>query len=188
MSATLFNVGADGRTFWLEPELPFAADPDPVRIIIVGCTKAKRTTTSPAGDLYDASPLYRKRRRYAEQTGHRWAIMSARYGLVDPTADLDPYDYTIADRLRDNRHDRGRSFGTGIIQAAHRLAGIGASRRPGHRFTTWDAPLILEVHAGKPYADVLALAAENHNDTIIEHPVAGMQIGEQLRHYNEVTR
>lgn len=45
----------------------------------------------PAGELYTGS-LFRACKRYAQSSGHRWAILSAEHGLVLPDEELAPYD------------------------------------------------------------------------------------------------
>ncbi len=66
-------------------------------LVLVGCTKRKRDEPARARDLYDESPLFRRRRRVARESGKRWAILSAEHGLVDPDERLEPYDTHISD-------------------------------------------------------------------------------------------
>ena len=64
-------------------------------VVLVGCTKTKRDYSAEARDLYDESPLFRKRRRVARIRGDWWGILSAEHGLVRPENWLDPYDTYI---------------------------------------------------------------------------------------------
>jgi len=166
-----------GLDVWQQPELELVA-PVAERIVLVGCTKTKRATSAPAGDLYDPSDLYRRRRGYAIASGRRWAILSALYGLVTPDRELDPYDYSIDDRRREGA---GRCWAIGVIQAAHRLAGIETELVAGTR--RYSRPLVLEVHAGRPYVELLEVGAALFAGVTIEHPVRGLGIGQQKRHY-----
>ncbi|HTE66628.1 MAG TPA: hypothetical protein VK736_10280 [Candidatus Binatia bacterium] len=52
---------------------PTVAKPD---VIIIGCVSSKRSGPAMAKDLY-ASPMFVRRRRYAEATGKPWFIYSA---------------------------------------------------------------------------------------------------------------
>jgi hypothetical protein len=52
-------------------------------LVLVGCVKTKALEASPARDLY-LSPLFERRRRYAELSGQPWYILSAEHGLLDP--------------------------------------------------------------------------------------------------------
>jgi hypothetical protein len=54
-------------------------------MILLGCVKRKRDHPATAKDLY-SSPLWAGRRAYAESSGVPWLILSAKHGLVDPSA------------------------------------------------------------------------------------------------------
>lgn len=54
------------------------------RVFLVACVSAKRTWKFPARDLYD-SPWFRGARSFVESQGGHWFILSAKYGLLDPT-------------------------------------------------------------------------------------------------------
>ena len=76
----------------------------PERIGLVGCVKSKRSVPSPAADLY-VSTLFEGRRRFVERTCDRWFILSAKHGLLEPDAIVEPYDESLvgapnADRRR----------------------------------------------------------------------------------------
>jgi hypothetical protein len=64
------------------------------RIALVSCVKSKRTSASPARDLY-ISPLFRGLRRYAEANADEWHILSAKYGLLAPERVVEPYELTL---------------------------------------------------------------------------------------------
>lgn len=177
-AARLFEssvTDAGELVFWSQPSLEYSAT---ARVILVGCTATKRPTAATARSLYEPSALFRARRAYAEAAGGPWAVLSALHGLVNPSTMIEPYDYTIDERRRDGS---GQAWAVRVIQAAHRLVGIGASVKPGEQFATYDAPLVLEVHAGRPYVELLE--AVPFRNVTIEHPVAGLQIGQQLAHY-----
>ena len=59
--------------------------PNHDRICLVACVKGKRGAPAPAKDLY-RSPWFRKARRYVEQSGAPWFILSDKHGLVHPDA------------------------------------------------------------------------------------------------------
>jgi len=146
----------------------------PADIVLVGCTKAKRATRSAARDLYDASDLFRRRRHYAEAAGVPWAILSAAAGVVAPDVELEPYDFTIAERRRPDYVPR--SWAIGALQACYRLAGVAVDR-----------PLVVEVHAGIDYVRTLAAVVDVFPAAItLVHPVAGLGIGQQKAHYAEL--
>lgn len=143
-----------------------------VDLILVGCTKTKRDTRAAAADLYDPSDLFRRRRQYATEQPAPWAILSALHGIVDPTTELDPYNYTIADRHRADYPLR--LWALDAVRDCYRMTG----RQPGVD------ELRLEVHAGIDYVRALRLAELPHaGRVVISHPVEGLGIGAQKAHY-----
>jgi hypothetical protein len=66
-------------------------------VALVGCTKRKRDERAQAADLYDESPLFRRRRRIARDHAGLWGILSAEHGFVHPATELKPYNTHIRD-------------------------------------------------------------------------------------------
>lgn len=70
------------------------------KLVIIPCGSAKiwsKVTTSssyPAKKAYIGSPFV-VNRKYAESTGNRWMILSARYGYIDPDTMIQDYDETF---------------------------------------------------------------------------------------------
>lgn len=135
------------------------------RVILLGCVASKRDLAPDqrveARDLYD-SPLWRARRAYAEASGAKWLILSARYGIIAPWVEIRTYDVTI--------RDRGPCW---LYSAPYQLL-----RMPRGS--------VLEVHAGAPYVDALRKAIGGWLVPIyptIEAPLKGLRIGEQLAWY-----
>jgi hypothetical protein len=67
-----------------------------MEITLVACGSKKLQQPAPARDLYIGG-IFAMRRRYAERLGRPWFILFAKYGLVDPSQILEPYDQTIRD-------------------------------------------------------------------------------------------
>jgi hypothetical protein len=61
------------------------------RVGIVAGSKRKRRSPAAARDLY-TGPQFRLAREWAEHACDTWAIVSARHGLISPSAWLNPYD------------------------------------------------------------------------------------------------
>jgi hypothetical protein len=151
-------------------------------VILVGCTKTKGSTRTSARALYEPSDLFRRRRAYAEATGRPWAILSALHGVVEPDRELDPYEFTIAQRNTADFDARG--WAISALQACFRLAGRSAVVPAGERFARYLDPLTIEVHAGIDYVRTLSLGLPAFSTTItLDHPVHGMQIGQQKAYY-----
>lgn len=148
-------------------------------VVLIGCTKLKRAERATARDLYDPSDLFRRRRDYAEGSGKPWAILSAAHGVIEPTFELEPYDFTIGERRRADGH--ARQWAIGAVQACFRLAG----REPSIEFGT--PALVVEVHAGIDYVRTLELGTAAFGGIVrLEHPVRGLGIGDQKRHYSHL--
>jgi hypothetical protein len=63
-------------------------------VALVSCVKSKRPHSSPARSLY-TSAWFQKVRDIVEASGVRWFVLSSRYGLVAPDAEIATYDYTL---------------------------------------------------------------------------------------------
>lgn len=151
-------------------------------VVLVGCTKAKRSARSPARDLYDPSDLFRRRREYAESSGVPWAILSARLGVIEPDRHIDPYDFTIRQRMA--KDCAPRAWAIGAVQACFRLAGRRTSVDPDTGYKRYVEPLTVEIHAGIDYVRTFELGVEVFaTDIAVVHPVAGLGIGQQKAWY-----
>ena len=63
------------------------------RIALIACSKTKQDHKKAARELY-CSDLFRKAVVYAERSADRWFVLSAKYGLVAPEDEIDPYEQT----------------------------------------------------------------------------------------------
>ncbi|MCZ7645944.1 MAG: hypothetical protein M5U26_11780 [Planctomycetota bacterium] len=61
---------------------------------LIACCKKKLARAAPAGELYQ-SDLFKKSKSYVERHCERWAILSAKHGLVMPEQVIEPYDQTL---------------------------------------------------------------------------------------------
>lgn len=60
----------------------------------MSCVKSKLGHPAPARELY-TSAWFHLARDIVEASGARWFVLSSRYGLVAPTVEIAPYDYTL---------------------------------------------------------------------------------------------
>jgi hypothetical protein len=182
-----------------------------VRLILVGCVATKRLQpvdhypkpTLPAKDLY-CSPLFEKRRRYAELAiasgrAQAWAILSALFKTVHPDQKLPGYDCTMSFWRKGERPlwatqalqgVKALVCGDAFSNYPERSAPARCERR---EFRSLDDPgyvrcsgclrgVVVEIHAGAEYVDELGPMLEQQG-AIVELPLAGLQIGEQLSWY-----
>jgi hypothetical protein len=155
-----FEVTVNGRKVVTEDyERRFGVGPIETRVALVGCSAQKALVRCPARDMY-RSPLFRAARAYAEATCQRWFILSAKYGLLEPSTIIEPYDQ----RLSRDRERWGERVGRQIEKAL-----------PFPEFA--NAELI--ALAGKDYADAISFVdgREFHWD----EPLEGLGIGERIR-------
>jgi len=129
--------------------------------------KGKRNGTHPAKDLY-ISPLFRKRRAYAERTGSAWFILSAKYGLLNPNEPVPSYDVTLKSMSAAQRREWSAWVVRQIVETGMDLAN-----------TT------VEIHAGKDYRDFGLTTRLCDAGCKVMVPLAHLGIGSQLARYNE---
>lgn len=137
----------------------------PQRIGLVGCVSQKRTVASPAEDLY-VSTLFRGRRQYVENSCDDWYILSAKHGLVNRTAMLDPYDVALTGRSRSVM----RAWAADVLR---QLDGV----IPDFSGTTF------EIHAGADYSGFGLTDGLVTRGAEVHLPTKGLRQGEQLRFY-----
>ena len=137
---------------------------EPVNLILVGCVKRKRSQPCPARDLYEESPLWRRRRAYAERSSAPWYILSAKHGLLAPEVWIRPHDLALKDLKRGERRAWSRRVLDELRVRFPDLAGK-----------------TVECHAGKDYLDNGLEDGLRQAGAAVRRPLAGMRIGAQLR-------
>lgn len=158
---------------------------EPFTLALVGCGKTKLAHPAPARDLYTGQ-LFRAATEYVEQRFDRWAILSAKHGVVHPNRLLSPYDVAMADLDAQARQSWGANVGAmarlgcGAFPRAVRAHFGCKPMRNNETFTTPDEapPIRLVIFAGRPYVE--SLPKEWHDRFDIETPLAGLGIGQRL--------
>jgi hypothetical protein len=133
-------------------------------VVILGCVSSKAPGPARAKDIY-LSPLWRKRRAFAEASGRPWVIFSAKHGILDPDEVIEWYDVALAKLPTIERQRKGRAAVTQLE----------------HRFGTLRG-MILEIHAGGAYAGALAVPLAERGAMLV-NPLEGLSIGYQLQWY-----
>lgn len=65
------------------------------KIVLISCVSKKLAQKAKAMDLY-ISPLFKLNMKYARRLSPDViCILSAKYGLIDPDTEIDPYDVTL---------------------------------------------------------------------------------------------
>ena len=132
-------------------------------VVLIGCTKRKRDEPSPARELYQESPLFRKRLAYAESLDpDLMLVLSAKHHVLKMNEEIAPYDVTLNEMSR----DEGRVWASRMLDQLRNLTD------PEH-----DRFIFL---AGRTYYRDLLAYLEHY-----EIPTDGMPIGETLQYLDE---
>ena len=142
--------------------------PSQIRLILLGCVSEKRKESAPAKDLY-ISPLWEKRRHYAEASGQPWAILSAEYGFVKPDDVLSLYDRSLKNETAFYRKNWSKVVLRDVLEFCNHLKVSN-----------------VEVHAGKAYIESGLMDGLIQSGILVDWPLQGMRIGEQLSWYGRL--
>ncbi len=126
-------------------------------IYLVSCVSVKQGYPCAAKDLYQ-SDWFLKARRYVEAKGCPWFILSAKYGLVDPEKEIEPYEKTLNNMGARER----RNWAAPVLEDLLKLD-----------------PCRFVFLAGARYRENLAAPLEDAGYEV-DVPMEGMRIGEQL--------
>jgi hypothetical protein len=138
---------------------------DTASILLIGCVKGKADTARPARELY-TSPLFARRRAFAEAADVPWFILSSQWGLVAPEQVLAPYDLYLGDQPQSYR----RAWGQFVAEQL-------SLRVPFVRDTC------VEVHAGQVYIEAIRGPLTERGVRLVNPVKAGSQ-GEMLQWYD----
>ena len=137
-----------------------------VRIAFLGCTKLKHSQRCKAGIMYNVSPLFRGIKQYISQFDYdQWFILSAKYGLLNPNVDIDPYDESLYNKSR-------TEYNQWVKSVTKQLDEI----------VTEDT--VIDFYCGKKYRDGL-IPYLTRRGIKYNIPMEGMGIGEQLKFLKE---
>jgi hypothetical protein len=129
-------------------------------IILVACGSRKFAHKSEAQYIY-TSPLFRKSRNYARNSGRPWYILSGKHGLLCPTSIIEPYDLPL--KRLDN--EQQKKWAENVLKSLKKI------EIKGNRI------IFL---AGKIYRKNLVPALQEQG-CLIEIPLEGMAIGKQIK-------
>ena len=134
-------------------------------LYLISCVKAKLPVSEPvrARDLY-ISPWFKRARTYVESTKQPWFILSAKYGLVCPNAEILPYAKTLNSMPKERRCEWANDV---LTDLELRIAEI-------------DSIYIL---AGQKYREFLEPNLRKSGVNVYI-PMAGLGIGRQLSWLN----
>lgn len=76
-----------------------------MKIALIPCSKLKTDCPCPARELYAPSRLFSLSYQYARLNADKVCILSAKYGLVEESDVIAPYDLTLADLPEHRQRD-----------------------------------------------------------------------------------
>ena len=134
---------------------------------LISCTKKKKDHKCKASEMYSASDLFRKAYAYCTKSYDNVAILSAKYGLLYPFEEIEPYNVTLnnmtVNQVKKWSDDVFQEF---LIKVSLNDLGL------------------VYFHAGKRYREYLVPMLEKM-DLKCEVPLKNLSIGKQLEWYNK---
>lgn len=127
---------------------------------LISCASKKHAIATQAKDLY-RSALFAKSREFVEQRCDSWFILSAKYGLVEPSEVVEPYNETLNLKSRVERDEWAEIVWASLLQ---RL-------RPDDHVT---------ILAGERYRERLVPRLATYG-CHVDVPMQGLGIGRQLQ-------
>lgn len=134
----------------------------------VGCSAAKSAGESRSADERYASQLFEARRKYCEQHGLEWFVLSSRFGLCADRQMVRDYDERLASK---NAID----FAAWHVAVVDQFLSL---------LSDGDKPkdIRVELHAGADYCEPLETILKSIGFEVVR-PVRSLSIGKQLKFY-----
>lgn len=132
------------------------------KVIVIGCTKKKKSCKCDAKTMYSESTLFRKTLQYIniEFPGVQYVILSAKYGILYPCDVIEPYDVSMLEATKDKKKH------------------LKIVKNVKENLKECDQIIAM---CGKNYLDILK---ESCSNKIIIEPMKGLGIGKRLRFLN----
>lgn len=134
---------------------------------MISCTKSKKGYPCKASEMYSASDLFKKAYSYAVKNYDFVAILSAKYGLLFPDDEIEPYELTLNDMSSQQRKEWSEKV----------------FRQMNQKFKLKDFGKVF-FHTGKRYRQYLIPKLEQIN-VRCEVPLGHLGIGKQKAWYKE---
>lgn len=132
---------------------------------LISCTKKKQNYPCKASEMYSASDLFRKAYAYCTKKYDQVAILSAKYGLLLPQDEIEPYDITLNDMSIKER----KLWSEKVFEQMQQRLNLSNYGR-------------VFFHTGKRYREFLTPKLESVG-LVTEVPLGNLQIGKQLSWY-----
>jgi len=137
-----------------------------IKLGLVSCTKSKMNFSCKAYEMYSPSSLFSKACQYAIRNYDRVVILSAKYGLLLPNDEIEPYDLTLKTMKRQQR----KEWANKVFKQIGRRLGPNKIARA-------------YFHAGREYREHLIPMLQSTGIKCVV-PLEGLAFGQQLAWYN----
>jgi len=134
---------------------------------LISCTKSKRTVKCKAREMYVPSQLFRAAFAYAKEKYDIVAIPSAKYGLLLPDDEIEPYELTLKTLNAQQR----KKWAEKVMNQIKERIGLSNIRE-------------CFFHAGKEYRQFLVPFLEK-SEVRCNIPLQGLSIGKQIQWYKQ---
>jgi len=136
-----------------------------MRLALVSCAKSKRTVKCKASQMYTPSAIFKHSYQYATRHYDFVAILSAKYGLLLPEDEIEPYNITLKTMTTQQR----RQWTEKVINQINEHIGLSKIKE-------------CYFHAGKKYRQFLIPFLEK-TGIKCRIPLQGLPIGKQIQWY-----
>lgn len=83
-------------------------------VFVIGCSVSKRSEASLAEDLYTSSRF--RLCREVSRNADSWYVLSAKYGLLEPKTEIDPYDISLSNLQKNDCQQWAKRVVTQIVE------------------------------------------------------------------------
>ena len=132
-------------------------------LVLVSCSKSKRSGIHRAKDLYGPSRIFRKRREFGRERGDHWGVLSGKYGYLRPWEIVHSYEM--------HRNERSDVWGAWVL------------RELLDDLEYWDVDRVT-ILAGKDYVDPLVPELESRGYDVLDYN-RGLRPGERYAKLKE---
>ena len=138
-----------------------------MKLGLVSCTKSKKSYPCKAYEMYSPSNLFKKAYQYAKTHYNKVIILSAKYGLLLPDDEIEPYNLTLKTMRKKQRQEWADIVFEQMIKRLD-LTKIRSAY----------------FHAGRKYRQFLIPKLEATSIRCVI-PLNGLSLGQQIAWYNK---
>ena len=136
-----------------------------MRLGLISCTRSKQNRRCKASEMYAPSSLFRAAYNYVTKNYDAVAILSAKYGLLLPDDEIEPYELTLKTMTNQQR----KLWAEKVVNQLEKRIGLQKIKE-------------CYFHTGKEYREHLIPLLQNAGIKCYV-PLKGLSIGKQIQWY-----